>query len=96
MVILLQKSCCMNPDKAPAIFKWPFDSNCTHHILYTFVNGKFMTEQKTVPWSHKEVGTFLSLIAEDRVQREVDGATQNEKIFQEMSRLMASFGYDRT
>ncbi len=32
-----------------------------------------------VSLSVEEVQTFLSLIAEERIQRELDGATQNEK-----------------
>ncbi len=30
-------------------------------------------------WSVEEVQTFLSLIAEERIQRELDGVTRNEK-----------------
>lgn len=55
-----------------------------------------MAERKIVPWSNEEVGTFLSLIADSKIQRELDGATRNEKVFQEVSRLMASCGYDRS
>ncbi|KAL2102556.1 hypothetical protein ACEWY4_001724 [Coilia grayii] len=51
-----------------------------------------MAEWKTVPWSNEEVGTFLSLVADDKIQRELDGATRNEMVYQEVSRLMASHG----
>uniref|UniRef100_A0A671SJG3 Myb/SANT-like DNA-binding domain-containing protein n=1 Tax=Sinocyclocheilus anshuiensis TaxID=1608454 RepID=A0A671SJG3_9TELE len=43
-----------------------------------------------------EVQTFLSLIAEERIQRELDGATRNEKVFQEVAQLLAAHGYHRT
>ncbi len=33
----------------------------------------------SVSLSVEEVQTFLSLIAEERIQRELDGATRNEK-----------------
>lgn len=52
-----------------------------------------MTGRKTVPWSNEEVGTFLSLIVDDRIQRELDGATKNEKVFKEVSCLMTSRGH---
>ncbi|KAF4106759.1 uncharacterized protein LOC131550929 [Onychostoma macrolepis] len=49
-----------------------------------------------VSWSAEEVQTFLSLIAEERIQRELDGATRNEKVFQEVAKLLAAHGYHRT
>ncbi len=33
----------------------------------------------SVSWSEEEVQTFLSLIAEERIQRKLDGTTRNEK-----------------
>ncbi len=33
----------------------------------------------TVSWSVEEVQMFLLLIAEEKIQRELDGSTQNEK-----------------
>jgi hypothetical protein len=47
-------------------------------------------------WSVDEVQTFLSLVAEERIQREIDGATRNEKVFQEVAQLLAAHGYHRT
>uniref|UniRef100_A0A8C2H5W4 Myb/SANT-like DNA-binding domain-containing protein n=1 Tax=Cyprinus carpio TaxID=7962 RepID=A0A8C2H5W4_CYPCA len=47
-------------------------------------------------WSVDEVQTFLSLVAEERIQRELDGATRNEKVFQEVAQLLAAHGYHRT
>lgn len=55
-----------------------------------------MAIQKTTPWSIDEVKTFLCLVADDRIQRELDGATRNEKIYQEVSKLLAAHGYQRT
>ncbi len=49
-----------------------------------------------VSWSVEEVQTFLSLIAEERIQQELDGATRNEKVFQEVAKLLAAHGYRRT
>ncbi|XDV17970.1 hypothetical protein PO909_023758 [Leuciscus waleckii] len=43
-----------------------------------------------------EVQTFLSLVAEERIQLELDGATRNEKVFQEVAQLLAAHGYHRT
>lgn len=37
-----------------------------------------MAERKAVYWSNEEVGTFLSLVTEDKIQRKLDGATRNE------------------
>ena len=38
-----------------------------------------MATQKNTPWSNEEVQTFLCLVAEERIQRELDGATRNER-----------------
>ncbi|KAK0146562.1 Zinc finger protein with KRAB and SCAN domains 2 [Merluccius polli] len=53
-------------------------------------------QKKSTPWSVEEVQTFLSLVAEERIQRELDGTTRNEKIYQEIAQLMATHGYHRT
>ncbi|CAL8302187.1 unnamed protein product [Merluccius merluccius] len=57
-----------------------------------------MTSQKppTTPWSVQEVHTFLSLVADVRTQREVDGTTRNGNIHQDIAQLMATRGYHRT
>ncbi len=49
-----------------------------------------------VSWSVEEVQTFPSLIAEERIQQELDGAMRNEKVFQEVAKLLAAHGYRRT
>ncbi len=43
-----------------------------------------------VLWSVEEVQTFLSLIAEERIQRELDGTMRNENVFQEVTQLLAA------
>ncbi len=40
--------------------------------------------------SVEEVQTFLSLIAEERIQRELDGTMRNENVFQEVTQLLAA------
>ncbi|XP_067284024.1 uncharacterized protein [Pseudorasbora parva] len=50
----------------------------------------------TVLWSVDEVRTFLSLVAEERIQRDLNGMTRNEKVFKEVAQLLAAHGYHRT
>ena len=38
------------------------------------------SQKKSTPWSVEEVQTFLTLVAEERIQRELDGTTQNERV----------------
>nr|XP_054599194.1 uncharacterized protein LOC107380971 isoform X2 [Nothobranchius furzeri] len=49
-----------------------------------------------MPWSNGEVKTFLSLVAEERIQGELDGAARNEKIFLELAEAMATHGFTRS
>ena len=35
-------------------------------------------------------------MADEKIQRELDGATRNEKVYQEIAQLMAAHGYQRT
>ncbi|XP_062404233.1 uncharacterized protein LOC134094642 isoform X2 [Sardina pilchardus] len=51
---------------------------------------------KVIPWSMSEVQTFLNVMAEGRIQKELAGATRNEKVFREIAQLMAGHGYHRT
>ncbi|XP_067099897.1 uncharacterized protein [Osmerus mordax] len=55
-----------------------------------------MATFKTMPWSIGEVRTFLCLIADERIQRELEGATRNQKVYQEVSELLVAHGYQRT
>ncbi|KAM9306748.1 uncharacterized protein KZ484_000138 [Pholidichthys leucotaenia] len=55
-----------------------------------------MSTRNFIAWTNGEVRTFLSIVAEDRIQSELDGATRNEKIFREVSEHMAAQGYNRT
>ncbi|XP_074545456.1 uncharacterized protein LOC141804743 [Halichoeres trimaculatus] len=55
-----------------------------------------MTGRLNVPWTTAEVQTFLGIIGEEAVQRELDGAVRNEKVFRLVSERMAVEGYTRT
>ncbi|KAM9425040.1 uncharacterized protein KZ484_006649 [Pholidichthys leucotaenia] len=55
-----------------------------------------MSSRKFIPWTNEEVRTFLSFVVNDHIQSELDGATCNEKIYQEVSDHMAAQGYNRT
>jgi hypothetical protein len=50
----------------------------------------------TSPWLTQEVQTFLGIIGEERVQRELDGMVRNEKVFKHVSERMAAEGFQRT
>ena len=50
---------------------------------------------KTLAWANKEVETFLYILGEEDVQRELDGAVRNEKVFQLVSGRMAIAGYEK-
>lgn len=54
------------------------------------------TTRRSTSWSVTEVQTFLCVVAEDRIQKELDGATRNEKVFQEVAQLMAAQGFHRS
>ena len=47
-----------------------------------------MATRNSTPWSVDEVQTFHCLVADERIQRELGGATRNE--------LLATHGYQRT
>ncbi|XP_037312501.2 zinc finger protein with KRAB and SCAN domains 2-like [Pungitius pungitius] len=55
-----------------------------------------MPPRSVLPWSTQEVQTFLGIIGEERVQRELDGMVRNEKVFQHVSERLAVEGYQRT
>jgi hypothetical protein len=42
------------------------------------------------------VETFLCILGEEEVQRELDGAVRNEKVFQLVSDRMVVFGFMKT
>lgn len=46
--------------------------------------------------SAQQRGTFLGIISEERVQRELDGMVRNENVFQHVSERMAAEGFQRT
>nr|XP_055053744.1 uncharacterized protein LOC129438858 isoform X2 [Misgurnus anguillicaudatus] len=47
-------------------------------------------------WSVDEIQTFLSLLTKERIQRELTGATRNERVFKEVAQLLVAHGYQRT
>ena len=54
------------------------------------------TTRKNMPWTVAEVETLLSVVAEDRIQKELDGATRNEKVCKEIARTLAESRYHCT
>ncbi|XP_077353566.1 uncharacterized protein LOC144002312 [Festucalex cinctus] len=54
-----------------------------------------MAERKFTRWSDSEVDLFLQLVAEERIQQELDGA-RTEKVYLELSQQMATHGFDRS
>ncbi|KAG5831543.1 hypothetical protein ANANG_G00304800 [Anguilla anguilla] len=55
-----------------------------------------MAARRNTPWSIEEVQTFLSLVADERIQRELEGPTRNDKVYKELSELLAAQGYRKT
>ncbi|XP_064172727.1 zinc finger and SCAN domain-containing protein 29-like [Anguilla rostrata] len=55
-----------------------------------------MAARRNTPWSIEEVQTFLSLVADERIQRELEGPTRNDKVYKEVSELLAAQGYRKT
>ncbi len=65
--------------------------------LHLIEQTQLFNQEMAFSWSVEEVQTFLSLlIAEERIQQELDGATRNEKGFLEVAKLLAAHGYRRT
>lgn len=54
-----------------------------------------MAAAKIMPWTNDEVQALFCLVAEERIQRELDGATRNEKVYRRISELMVTYGYHR-
>ncbi|XP_049601452.1 zinc finger and SCAN domain-containing protein 29 isoform X2 [Syngnathus scovelli] len=50
----------------------------------------------SAPWTFEEVQTFLGILAEDEVQRELVRAVHNRRVFQLVSQRMAAKGFQRT
>lgn len=55
-----------------------------------------MAAQQSLPWGNAEVMTFLSLVAEDGIQRELNRVVRNERVFQQLSNAMAARGFPRS
>ncbi len=67
----------------PTIFKSAQPVKDRTQLFWT--SAPFLNNPKkmAVSLSVEEVQTFLSLIAEEQIQRELNGATENENVFQE-------------
>ncbi|XP_077382486.1 uncharacterized protein LOC144021985 isoform X5 [Festucalex cinctus] len=50
----------------------------------------------SAPWTFQEVQTFLGILAEEEVQRQLIGAVRNRRVFQLVSQRMAAKGFRRT
>ncbi|KAM9319061.1 zinc finger and SCAN domain-containing protein 32-like [Pholidichthys leucotaenia] len=55
-----------------------------------------LASQKSTLWSNEEVQTFLCIEADDGIQRKLDGAHRNERIFQEVAKQLSAHGYNWT
>lgn len=55
---------------------------------------KEMAGQKATLWSNEEVQTFLCIMAEEKVQRQLDGQIQNENVYIEDAEMKLP-GYQR-
>lgn len=55
-----------------------------------------MDSRKGASWSADEVQTFLCLVADERIQRELDGTVRNERVFREIAQSLSAHGYQRT
>ncbi|PIO28993.1 hypothetical protein AB205_0089210, partial [Aquarana catesbeiana] len=47
-------------------------------------------------WSSQELSTFLSIIGDSVIQRELDGSVRNEKVYKDISQRMAAEEFERT
>ncbi len=73
---------CNTRHNRPARFKSAQPAK--HRTQLFWMSAPFFNNQKiSVSLSVEEVQMFLSLIGEERIQRELDGVTRNEKVFQE-------------
>lgn len=52
--------------------------------------------QKVPPWANAEVQTFLSLVADERIQSELDDTVRNVRLFMDLSQQLLSHGYHRS
>lgn len=76
---------------ALAVWMIKLNKNRNYGTLFLVTSFK-MAELQNLLWSNAEVKTFLSLVAEDRMQREQDGALWNERVFPELSNAITARG----
>ncbi|XP_056464307.1 zinc finger and SCAN domain-containing protein 20-like [Gadus chalcogrammus] len=51
--------------------------------------------RKGMVWTNREVETFLCILGEEDVQRDLDGAARNEKVFQLVSQKLLDAGFEK-
>ena len=51
--------------------------------------------RKGLPWTNREVETLLCILGEEDVQRDLDGAVRNEKVFQLVSEKLLDAGFEK-
>lgn len=47
-------------------------------------------------WSNDEAQTFISILSDEHIQRQLDGATRNEQVYQEALEKLAAHSYSHT
>ena len=48
-----------------------------------------------MPWTNREVETFLCILGEEEVQRELHGSVRNAKVFQLVSNKLLDAGFEK-
>lgn len=67
-----------------------------HWRMVFFLSGVETMAQKVFPWTNTEVQAFLSLVADERIQSELDDRVRNVRVFMDLSQQMLSHGYHRS
>lgn len=62
----------------------------------SFFNFATMDARKVTPWSNAEVQALLSIVGEERVQSQLDGAHRNEVVYREVAEKLKDCGFVRT
>ncbi|XP_041845683.1 zinc finger and SCAN domain-containing protein 20-like [Melanotaenia boesemani] len=55
-----------------------------------------MSASNSKVWSALELQTFLAIVGDSVIQKKLDGAVRNEKVYKEISQRMAAEGFERT
>ncbi|KAL1005008.1 hypothetical protein UPYG_G00053330, partial [Umbra pygmaea] len=77
---------------------WIYPQSSENIFFFTnnYKKARTMADSKTIRWSTEEVHTFLCLVAKESIQRELVKAIRNEKVYQELSQLMGTHGFQRS